>query len=187
MKLAIDRYASPLGEVVIATRDEQLCAMMFSEHWPRLEAALARRLGGVEPVATRDAAPLRARLDAYFAGDMSALDAIEVAPAGTDFQRAVWAALRRIPAGETRSYSELAQSIGMPSAVRAVGAANGANPIWLVVPCHRVIGRDGSLTGYAGGLDRKRWLLTHEGAWAEHSPQRHRVTEQSRENQAMLF
>lgn len=110
---------------------------------------------------------LRARLEAYFAGDLDALSAIEVRPAsGTAFQRRVWEELRRIPAGETISYAELARRIGRPSAVRAVGAANGRNPIALVVPCHRVIGKDGSLTGYAGGLERKRWLLEHEGARA---------------------
>ena len=83
---------------------------------------------------------------------------------GTPFQRAVWAALRRIPAGETLSYGQLAAQIGKPKAVRAVGLANGSNPVGVVVPCHRVIGADGSLTGYGGGLPRKLWLLEHEGA-----------------------
>ena len=83
---------------------------------------------------------------------------------GTAFQKAVWAALRAIPAGETRSYSQLAAAIGSPKAVRAAGLANGQNPIAVVVPCHRVIGANGTLTGYAGGLERKRWLLAHEGA-----------------------
>ncbi|MEO8602436.1 MAG: methylated-DNA--[protein]-cysteine S-methyltransferase [bacterium] len=187
MILEIDHYATPLGEVTIASRQTRLCAMTFSDHWPRLAAALARRLGGVEFVEARDPAMLRARLDAYFAGDLTALDAIAVEPAGTDFQRAVWTALRRVPAGATVSYSALAGSIGAPSAVRAVGAANGANPIWLVIPCHRAIGADGSLTGYAGGLDRKRWLLDHEGAQRrEDSPQSHRGTE-IREVQNTLF
>jgi methylated-DNA-[protein]-cysteine S-methyltransferase len=126
---------------------------------------------GVRPNA-RDSAPtltprsnpggLTAALRAYFAGDLGAIDGLPVATGGTDFQRAVWAALREIPCGETRSYGELAQRIGHPTAVRAVGLANGANPVAVVVPCHRVIGADGSLTGYGAGIERKRWLLAHE-------------------------
>ena len=103
-------------------------------------------------------------LEAYFAGDLQGIDAIPVATCGTVFQRAVWAALRRIPAGQTRSYGAIAREIGRPAATRAVGLANGRNLIGLVVPCHRVIGADSSLTGYGGGLHRKHWLLTHEGA-----------------------
>lgn len=104
------------------------------------------------------------RLHAYFDGDLEALDAIEVEHQGTEFQRAVWAELRRIPVGKTISYRELAIRVGRPKAMRAVGAANGQNRIAIVVPCHRVIGADGTLTGYAGGLERKRWLLEHERA-----------------------
>ena len=107
---------------------------------------------------------IRGALAAYFEGELSSIEALPVATGGTDFQRSVWAALRAIPAGETRSYSALATSVGRPAAVRAVGLANGANPIGIVVPCHRVIGKDASLTGYGGGLERKRWLLAHEGA-----------------------
>jgi methylated-DNA-[protein]-cysteine S-methyltransferase len=101
-------------------------------------------------------------LDAYFRGEVHAVDAIDVDPDGTSFQRRVWAALRTIPVGETTSYGAIARALGMPTASRAVGAANGANPIWIVVPCHRVIGASGALTGYAGGLDVKRRLLAHE-------------------------
>ena len=103
------------------------------------------------------------RLRAYFDGDIAALDPIPAEPSGTPFQLRVWSMLRRIPAGRTWTYSELAHAIGRPDAVRAVGAANGANPIPIVIPCHRVIGADGRLVGYGGGLERKRWLLTHEG------------------------
>ncbi len=102
-------------------------------------------------------------LTRYFDGDTTAIDTVPVELNGTAFQKNVWAALRRIPCGSTISYAELARRIGEPAAVRAVGAANGANPVAVVVPCHRVIGADGSLTGYGGGLDRKKWLLTHEG------------------------
>ena len=105
---------------------------------------------------------MRAALDAYFAGELGRLDEISWRTAGTEFQRSVWQALTRIPVGETRSYGELAAAIGRPKAVRAVGAANGANPVSIVVPCHRVIGADGSLTGYGGGLPLKRKLLEHE-------------------------
>jgi methylated-DNA-[protein]-cysteine S-methyltransferase len=99
----------------------------------------------------------------YFAGDLQALDAIGVDPAGTPFQQEVWAALRRIPAGTTLSYGELAASVGCKAGARAVGAANGSNPIALIIPCHRVIRGDGSLCGYGGGVWRKAWLLRHEG------------------------
>ena len=111
----------------------------------------------------RAPSPARRALEAYLAGDLGAIDALAVETAGTLFQRAVWAKLRLIPAGETLTYAALAARIGRPKAVRAVGAANGANPIGVVVPCHRVIGADGALTGYGGGLERKRWLLAHEG------------------------
>jgi len=111
-----------------------------------------------------EARDVRERLEAYFAGDLEALDAIEVAPSGTPFQQRVWAELRRIPAGETRSYASVARAIGRPGAVRAVASANARNPIALVVPCHRSVRSDGTLGGYAGGLDRKSWLLAHEGA-----------------------
>jgi methylated-DNA-[protein]-cysteine S-methyltransferase len=105
---------------------------------------------------------IRSALDAYFEGDLRAIDELHVKTGGTEFQREVWAALRTIPASQTLSYGALAARIGRPKAVRAVGLANGSNPIGLVVPCHRVIGADGSLTGYGGGMERKRWLLKHE-------------------------
>lgn len=105
---------------------------------------------------------LTTAIAAYFSGDLHAIDEISVATAGTAFQRTVWRALRDIPCGTTISYGELARRIGKPDAVRAVGTANGANPIGVVVPCHRVIGANGTLTGYGGGLHRKRWLLDHE-------------------------
>jgi methylated-DNA-[protein]-cysteine S-methyltransferase len=108
---------------------------------------------------------LSAAIAAYFFGDLGALEGLPLADAvGTPFQRAVWAELRRIPCGQTRSYGDVARAIGRPSAVRAVGLANGANPIGVVVPCHRVIGASGALVGYGGGVDRKRWLLAHERA-----------------------
>lgn len=163
MEIEISTLNTPLGAVTAAEHDGALCAFGFSEHWPRLERGLRRRFGAFT---TRrgDGARLQARLDAYFAGDLAAFDELAVDPGGTAFQRAVWDELRRIRPGATTSYGALAQAIANPTAVRAVGAANGANPVWLVIPCHRAVGAHGALTGYAGGLERKRWLLQHEGA-----------------------
>ena len=101
------------------------------------------------------------QLEEYFSGERKTFD-FKIAPQGTDFQKKVWTALLQIPFGKTCSYLELAKDLGDPLAIRAVAAANGRNPLWIVVPCHRVIGSDGSLTGYAGGLWRKQWLLNHE-------------------------
>jgi methylated-DNA-[protein]-cysteine S-methyltransferase len=156
-------YDTILGAVTGATREGRLLALAFTDHWPEIDARLVRRFGNIERRAG-DVGILQRRLDAYFAGDLGAFDEVAVDPGGTEFQGAVWAALRRVRTGTTTTYGALAREIGSPSAVRAVGAANGANPIWLVIPCHRAIGANGNLTGYAGGLDRKRWLLRHEGA-----------------------
>ena len=140
-----------------------LCALAFDDVLPRLPWLLERRFGAFD---AREPSPRTARvtraLDAYFRGDLRGLDALAVDPGGTPFQRDVWSALRAVPAGETVSYAALARGIGRPDSARAVGAACGANPIWLVVPCHRAIGSDGRLVGYAGGLERKSWLLHHE-------------------------
>jgi methylated-DNA-[protein]-cysteine S-methyltransferase len=103
-----------------------------------------------------------AALRRYFDGELTALDGVDVEMNGTPFQKSVWAALRKVRPGKTATYSEIARRIGTPAAIRAVGAANGANPVAVIVPCHRVIGADGTLTGYGGGLERKRWLLAHE-------------------------
>ncbi|HYZ40915.1 MAG TPA: methylated-DNA--[protein]-cysteine S-methyltransferase [Stellaceae bacterium] len=121
---------------------------------------------GVDFVAKSRTAPsaIRQALAGYFAGDLTAIDAVSVATAGTPFQREVWTALRKIRPGATLSYGGLARELGRPKSFRAVGLANGANPVAIVVPCHRVIGADASLAGYGGGIDRKHWLLTHEGA-----------------------
>jgi len=163
--LILDKIEAPIGAFLIATDPEGvLRAVDFWADEPALRRLLARQYPGT-PVETGQApAPIRRAFDDYFAGDLTALGRIDVATVGTAFQRKVWAALRTIPAGETRSYGQLAAEIGEPKAMRAVGLANGQNPIAIVIPCHRVIGADGSLTGFGGGLPRKRWLLTHEGA-----------------------
>jgi methylated-DNA-[protein]-cysteine S-methyltransferase len=163
----LDRLPSPVGEILLVTDDEgSVRAFDFTDYEARMRKLLARHYG--EVVLTEGQAPgtVRAAISAYFSGDARALDAVPVKTGGTDFQRSVWAALRTIPAGETWSYGRLASAIGKPAAVRAVGLANGANPVGVIVPCHRVVGANGTLTGYAGGLERKRWLLTHERAGA---------------------
>jgi methylated-DNA-[protein]-cysteine S-methyltransferase len=153
---------SPIGFVrIAATESGALSALVFDEQWPEMRERLTRRFGAIDFVEARGSAVADC-VCAYFEGDMHALDAIDVDAGGTVFQRRVWRELGRIPAGETRSYAQVARAIGAPAAVRAVGAANGQNPVSLVVPCHRVIGANGTLTGYAGGIARKRWLLAHE-------------------------
>jgi methylated-DNA-[protein]-cysteine S-methyltransferase len=162
--LTLDRLATPVGEVLLITGPEgAVRALDFAGYEDRMHRLLARHSPGASLVDGRAPDGLRAAVLAYFAGDLTALDELPVKTGGTDFQKAVWAALRAIPAGETRSYGQLASAIGSPRAVRAAGLANGQNPIAVIVPCHRVIGANGTLTGYAGGLERKRWLLAHEG------------------------
>ena len=152
---------TPFGAADGLLRGGALAAFQLRTTRPRTSSPLSR-LAAIDVRPARDAGRIGSALAAYFRGDLAAVDAIDVDPDGTPFQRRVWAALRTIPAGETRSYGELARTIDHPTASRAVGAANGANPVWIVVPCHRVIGASGALTGYAGGIDVKRWLLAHE-------------------------
>ena len=132
-----------------------------------MRASLARRHGTGRLAGRGDPLGAVDSLEAYFAGDLAALDALAAEGDGTPFQRAVWTALREIPPASTASYGEIAARLGKPGASRAVGRANGQNPVAIVVPCHRVIGANGTLTGYGGGLPRKRWLLAHEQT---HSP-----------------
>jgi methylated-DNA-[protein]-cysteine S-methyltransferase len=163
----VEWLATPVGTVLLVTDDvDRLRAIDWIDHQPRLLRLLRRHYGSLPDLNDRRA-PSRARraLEAYLAGELAAVDDLAVETGGTPFQKRVWSALRTIPAGVTISYAALAARIGRPRAVRAVGLANGANPVGIVVPCHRVIGADGSLTGYRGGLERKRWLLAHEGAW----------------------
>jgi methylated-DNA-[protein]-cysteine S-methyltransferase len=166
MDLLVDVVDSPLGPVSLASDGTALVALEFCSP-ERLEARLRRRFGeDARALPRADPLGLSARARAYFAGDLDALARVPVDGGGTPFQRRVWAALREIPAGATLGYAALAARLGAPRAARAVGLANGRNPIAVAVPCHRVVGADGSLTGYAGGLERKRWLLGHEGAAA---------------------
>jgi methylated-DNA-[protein]-cysteine S-methyltransferase len=154
----IERLDTPIGEMLLVVdQNGNLCAT----EWGEREGRLVRQYGDSAFHRGRPS-DVSAKVRRYFEGDLSAIDAIPVEMSGTPFQRSVWSALRRIPCGTTVAYGALATSIGRPTAVRAVGAANGANPIGVVVPCHRVIGADGSLTGYGGGIERKAWLLAHE-------------------------
>jgi methylated-DNA-[protein]-cysteine S-methyltransferase len=157
-------FASPLGPLALVASPEGLCAVGFDCDWARVVVELERRFGAVVLEPTEDPAGAVSALRRYFDGDVRAIEAIPVDTGGTPFQQQVWHTLRRIPAGQTWSYADMAAAIGRPSATRAVGAANGANPVGVVLPCHRVIGSNGSLTGYGGGLPRKVWLLRHEGA-----------------------
>jgi methylated-DNA-[protein]-cysteine S-methyltransferase len=146
---------SPIGPLTLTAVDGVLTGVHMHE---------ARHSPEVSPEWERDDAAFKdvvAQLDAYFAGEQRQFD-VPMALEGTEFQRRVWAGLCEIPYGETISYGELARRVGNPKASRAVGLANGRNPVAIIVPCHRVIGADGSLTGYGGGLDRKVWLLEHE-------------------------
>jgi O-6-methylguanine DNA methyltransferase len=167
MHLRLERWASPISPLLVVTDDDGvLRALDFPDYEARMHRLLREHYGdytlqdGSAPVA------LTAALDAYFAGDLDAIADVKTATGGTPFQREVWNALRAIPAGAPISYGQLATSLGRAGAGRAVGAANGANPIAIVVPCHRVIGADGTLTGYGGGLPRKQWLLDHEARFA---------------------
>jgi methylated-DNA-[protein]-cysteine S-methyltransferase len=165
LPLQVDRLDTPIGEMlVVADVEGYLRATFWTEKDRALEPFLARHYAPARVEFTYVPGPLAATIAIarYFDGDPRAIEDLPVKTAGTDFQRMVWRALRQIPFGTTISYSELGRRIGRPDAVRAVGLANGANPVGVVVPCHRVIGANGSLTGYGGGMERKRWLLDHE-------------------------
>jgi methylated-DNA-[protein]-cysteine S-methyltransferase len=162
-ELWLDRVESPLGPLLVVTDAKGVVhALDFADYEPRMRRLMKLRHGTVDLSAGGETGPVRAALRAYFAGAATALDRLPIETGGTEFQRSVWQALRAIPHGQTRTYGQLAEAIGRPTAVRAVGLANGANAIAVIVPCHRVIGRDGTLTGYAGGLERKQWLLELE-------------------------
>jgi len=163
VKLSTATVDTPLGPVLLVARGRRLCALDFAARRQHTMRDLRRRFGAVTLVPAANPAGAARALRQYFQGRLDALDAVAVDLDGTPFQRRVWSALRRIPPGRTLSYTQLAAQVGRPRAVRAVGTANGRNPVSLVVPCHRVIAAGGGLGGYGGGLDRKRWLLAHEG------------------------
>jgi methylated-DNA-[protein]-cysteine S-methyltransferase len=162
MDLFVDRMPTPIGNLFLVWQGASLRALDFGDYEDRFYRLLKVHYGDCSLTPAAAPAGIRGALASYFDGQITAIERIPVETNGTPFQLKVWAALRHIPAGGTISYGELAARIGNPTASRAVGLANGSNPIGIVVPCHRVIGANGKLTGYGGGLDRKRWLLEHE-------------------------
>jgi len=163
IELRTDTIDSEIGPIVIVTDARALCALDFGDCGERMKELLTHRFKDL--MLRHEANPLGVseKVRAYLAGDLHSLDGIAVDPGGTEFQQTVWSALRKIPVGTTRTYGQVAAGIGRPSASRAVGLANSLNPVAIVIPCHRLIGSNASLRGYAGGLPRKQWLLRHEG------------------------
>jgi len=164
VELLLDRVKTPIGTMLLVSDAESLRAADFADYESRMHHYLRLHYGDYSLKQAKNSLGFSDRIRAYFDGELSAIDGIRAQTGGTPFQRDVWRRLRNIRAGTTTTYSELAIQMGKPTASRAVGMANGSNPIVLVLPCHRVIGANGALTGYGGGLDRKRWLLNHERA-----------------------
>ena len=164
MRLLIDSLETPIGPLHVVTDEASLCAVDFGAPEDRLGRLLAARFGRCELRSARDPLGATSALSAYFRGAFDAVLDLPFDGGGTAFQRRVWAALRTVPAGEVATYGAIARRIGAPRAARAVGHANSLNPVGIVVPCHRIVGAGGALTGYGGGLERKAWLLRHEGA-----------------------
>lgn len=163
-RFGFDRLATPIGVALLVTDAAgALRALDWEDYEHRMRELLRLHYGAVDLRDRPAPADMKAALSSYFEGDLGRLAAIAWRIAGTPFQQKVWTALAQIPAGTTMSYGALAAKIDMPKAIRAVGHANGSNPISVVLPCHRLIGADGSLVKYGGGLERKRWLLRHEG------------------------
>ena len=163
MELCFDEISSAIGTILLVADGQRLCALDYVGYEQRMTDLLTPRYGSVRLKKSRDPCGFSSCIRAYLHGEYRALDEIPVSIGGTAFQQRVWAALRTIPRGTVMTYSEMATRLGLPRAFRAVGAANALNPIAIVIPCHRLVGANGSLTGYAGGLERKRWLLEHEG------------------------
>lgn len=158
-----DHVETPIGPMLLMVRNDRIIGLEFNDQPERYLKDLRHRFGEFVFEESANACGFTHRLRTYYAGEIRAVDDLPTEGGGTPFQERVWAELRRIPAGTTISYGELAVRLGDRKATRAVGLANGRNPISVVVPCHRVIGADGSLTGYGGGVPRKKWLLAHEG------------------------
>ncbi|MGH7967056.1 MAG: methylated-DNA--[protein]-cysteine S-methyltransferase [Candidatus Binatia bacterium] len=163
MELLIDAIASAIGTILVVSDGASVCAVDYADCEDRMLRLLRRRYQEFHLREVPDPQGFSSRITAYLQRDFAALDAIPVNTGGTAFQRHVWSALRAIPPGRALTYGELAAQLGKPAAYRAVGMTNALNPVAIVVPCHRLVGANGSLTGYAGGLERKRWLLRHEG------------------------
>jgi methylated-DNA-[protein]-cysteine S-methyltransferase len=163
---------SPLGDLVVAAHEAGVCVLEFRSEWPRAKARLGRLQPGLRLEPGGDPCRATASVTAYFDGALDAFDRLPLDPHGTPFDLRVWRELRAIPPGRTISYRDLADRLSCRSGYRAVGAASGRNPLAIAVPCHRVVGADGGLRGYAGGLARKSWLLAHEAHYAAVEVQR---------------
>lgn len=161
--LSYDKIDSPIGIITVLTNAGALCYLDFEGNEERLKKLMSRRFNTFSLVEEVGVVGMKQRLQDYFSQDEKAFDGLSLNMGGTDFQQRVWRQLQLIQYGSTCSYSQMAEAIGKPAAIRAVANANALNPISIVVPCHRVVGKNGTLTGYAGGLDRKQWLLQHEG------------------------
>jgi methylated-DNA-[protein]-cysteine S-methyltransferase len=161
--LQLDRIDSPIGEILLVVDNGQVCSLDYSDYQARMMTLLSNRYGQFQLVETINPHGFSDNIRAYLMGNYTALDAIPVNTGGTAFQREVWSALRTIPVGTTMTYGALAAQLGRPTAYRVVGGTNALNPVAIILPCHRVVGANASLTGYAGGLARKQWLLQHEG------------------------
>ena len=161
--LLTDTLESPIGRLVLVFDAGRLCALDYADNCGRMTRLLRQRYHRFRLCEASTPLGVTQQLRAYLGGKLDAIDSVQVDPGGTAFQQKVWEALRTIPPGTTRTYRDVAEQIGRPSAWRAVGRANALNPISIVLPCHRLIGANGALTGYAGGLERKHWLLRHEG------------------------
>jgi methylated-DNA-[protein]-cysteine S-methyltransferase len=168
MELLIDSFDSALGKILLVSDGERLCALDYADYESRMLTLLKRHYADFQLREMIDPQGFSSLITAYLAGDLACIDRIPVSTGGTAFQQQVWSALRTIPPGTVRTYGELAAQLGKPTAARAVGMTNALNPIAIVVPCHRLLGANGALTGYAGGLERKRWLLQHEGVRFTH-------------------
>ena len=162
-ELDFDRVPSVIGDILVASDGASLVALDYAGYEARMNALLAKRYGRFRLVDRSDPIGASSRVRAYLAGDFTAFDGLPVTTGGTEFQEQCWRALRAIPVGTVTTYGALAAQMGRPKASRAVGYANSLNPVAIILACHRVIGQNRGLTGYAGGLDRKRWLLAHEG------------------------
>ena len=163
-QLSSDIYKSPIGDIIVVAEGKKLCFFDFNDNPDRIEKLLTRRFGDYGLNQVDNLLGLRKIMDRYFAGEWEVYSEIELETLGTEFQQKVWRTLQEIPVGTTLSYNQLAEKIGSPKAVRAVASANANNPIAIIIPCHRVIGKNGAMRGYAGGIDRKVWLLKHEQA-----------------------
>lgn len=163
MKLIFDTFETPLGEMTAVAMEEHLCVLDFSD-CPERTLRLLRRFGNYEKTTKANPLNICDRVSAYFRGENNPFAGLKLDTGGTDFQQCVWQALQNIPHGETISYRQLAHAVNRPKAHRAVGSANGKNPISIIIPCHRVIASNGALAGYAGGVERKAQLLALEGA-----------------------